>query len=138
MAKQEWGAKRICPSCDARFYDLRRNPILCPKCNTIVEPEAPPRLQRPVVARKAVKPVVTTPVVADLDSNQPDVEKAEGIMTDMDNDTTLETDEDDTLADEEDDDEEEEEALIEDASDLGADDDDVAEVMEHLEDDHEV
>ena len=33
MVKAELGTKRTCPSCAARFYDLMRNPIVCPKCN---------------------------------------------------------------------------------------------------------
>ena len=32
MAKPEWGVKRTCLSCGARFYDLQRQPITCPKC----------------------------------------------------------------------------------------------------------
>ena len=34
MGKQEpkWGKKRECPECGARFYDLKRDPIVCPKC----------------------------------------------------------------------------------------------------------
>ena len=32
MVKPELGAKRTCPSCAARFYDLMKNPIVCPKC----------------------------------------------------------------------------------------------------------
>ena len=138
MAKPEWGTKRVCPSCDARFYDLHRNPILCPKCDNTVEPDAsPPRPQRPVVARKAAKSAVTAPVIATLNTDQPDLEETEGVLADLDDDATLEADDADTLSDEEDDDDEEEEALIEDASDLGEDDDDVAEVMEHMEDDRD-
>lgn len=34
MVKAELGTKRTCPSCAARFYDLLKNPIVCPKCNT--------------------------------------------------------------------------------------------------------
>lgn len=34
MAKPELGSKRVCLSCGAKFYDLNRNPILCPKCGT--------------------------------------------------------------------------------------------------------
>ncbi|MEI7600946.1 MAG: TIGR02300 family protein [Aestuariivirga sp.] len=33
MVKAELGTKRTCPSCAARFYDLMKNPIVCPKCN---------------------------------------------------------------------------------------------------------
>ncbi|MEO1331040.1 MAG: TIGR02300 family protein, partial [Pseudomonadota bacterium] len=32
MAKPEWGVKRLCPSCASRFYDLMRDPIICPAC----------------------------------------------------------------------------------------------------------
>jgi uncharacterized protein (TIGR02300 family) len=40
VAKPEWGTKRICQSCSAPFYDLRRDPILCPKCGAVFDPEA--------------------------------------------------------------------------------------------------
>ena len=32
MAKPEWGTKRRCDSCGAKFYDFHRDPITCPKC----------------------------------------------------------------------------------------------------------
>ena len=32
MPNPEWGVKRTCLSCAARFYDLGRDPIICPKC----------------------------------------------------------------------------------------------------------
>jgi uncharacterized protein (TIGR02300 family) len=32
VAKPELGAKRQCQSCATRFYDLHKDPILCPKC----------------------------------------------------------------------------------------------------------
>ena len=32
MPKAEWGAKRTCPNCETRFYDLQRAPVLCPEC----------------------------------------------------------------------------------------------------------
>jgi uncharacterized protein (TIGR02300 family) len=40
VAKPEWGTKRICQSCSAPFYDLRRHPIVCPKCEAVFDPEA--------------------------------------------------------------------------------------------------
>jgi uncharacterized protein (TIGR02300 family) len=40
VAKPEWGTKRICHNCGARFYDLHRSPIVCPKCGTPFDPEA--------------------------------------------------------------------------------------------------
>lgn len=41
------GTKRICPSCGARFYDLSKRPIECPKCRFAFEPEALLRARRP-------------------------------------------------------------------------------------------
>jgi len=37
VAKPELGTKRLCPSCGAKYYDLMRDPITCPKCGTIFE-----------------------------------------------------------------------------------------------------
>ncbi len=32
MVKPTWGIKRTCQNCAARFYDLNKAPIKCPKC----------------------------------------------------------------------------------------------------------
>lgn len=32
MVKPTWGTKRTCQNCAARFYDLNKSPIKCPKC----------------------------------------------------------------------------------------------------------
>jgi uncharacterized protein (TIGR02300 family) len=32
VVKASWGTKRTCQSCSARFYDLNKGPIKCPKC----------------------------------------------------------------------------------------------------------
>lgn len=37
MAKPELGAKHQCQACGARFFDLNRSPIVCPKCGTIFQ-----------------------------------------------------------------------------------------------------
>ena len=37
MAKPEWGIKRKCLNCSSKFYDLLKNPVVCPKCNTIYD-----------------------------------------------------------------------------------------------------
>ena len=38
MAKPELGTKRLCASCGAKFYDLGKDPIVCPKCETVFHP----------------------------------------------------------------------------------------------------
>ena len=38
MAKPDLGTKRLCGSCGAKFYDLTKDPIICPKCETVFHP----------------------------------------------------------------------------------------------------
>ena len=37
MAKPELGAKRQCQNCGTKFFDLSRDPIVCPKCGTVFQ-----------------------------------------------------------------------------------------------------
>ncbi len=39
--KAERGAKRVCQSCGSKFYDLNRDPITCPICQTVYQVSAP-------------------------------------------------------------------------------------------------
>ena len=49
MAKPEWGTKRRCTNCATVFYDLKKDPIICPRCQTVHQPELllKPRRGRP-------------------------------------------------------------------------------------------
>jgi uncharacterized protein (TIGR02300 family) len=40
LVKTDWGTKRECGGCGARFYDLGRTPIICPKCEETFTPES--------------------------------------------------------------------------------------------------
>ena len=53
MAKPELGLKRQCMSCGAKFYDLNKDPAVCPKCGTVFQASALARVPAPVVARAA-------------------------------------------------------------------------------------
>jgi uncharacterized protein (TIGR02300 family) len=53
VAKPELGLKRQCMSCGAKFYDLNRDPAVCPKCGTVFQAVALSRAAAPVVARAA-------------------------------------------------------------------------------------
>jgi len=55
VAKAEWGLKRICPHCGTRYYDMRKNPPVCPSCGTVFDPEVTLRARR---GRAAPKPAV--------------------------------------------------------------------------------
>jgi len=37
VAKPELGGKRQCQSCGTKFFDLNRDPIVCPKCGTVFQ-----------------------------------------------------------------------------------------------------
>ena len=63
MTKPELGTKRLCAG--AKFYDLNKDPIHCPKCGAVYElvvatrpvrPEATPVAARPPVPREAPAP----------------------------------------------------------------------------------
>lgn len=59
MAKPELGTKRVCQSCGAKFYDLSKDPITCPKCGAIYEVVMPvTRGGRPAAAAAAAGAVV--------------------------------------------------------------------------------
>ena len=116
MAKPEWGTKRVCQSCGTRFYDLMRTPCTCPKCGSAVEAEIvfKPRRQSAEARAAAKLAPVAEVAVAEVGDELEVVEDedAEGAVDAKDED----------------------DALMEDVADLGEDDDDMAEVMEHLDD----
>ena len=58
MAKPEWGSKRICQSCGAKFYDLQKDPIVCPACGATFDPEAVLKSRRgkPLAQKEKARP----------------------------------------------------------------------------------
>jgi uncharacterized protein (TIGR02300 family) len=134
VAKTEWGAKRTCHSCGARFYDLCRDTIVCPVCDTVYDPERQPRTRR---GGGAIKDDVVA--VSRVDEDAPKKRKLEAETVDSDNDDESATESSDEKGDDGDMEEikAEDGDLIEDTSDLGEDDDDIGEVMEHLDEDVE-
>ena len=113
VAKSEWGAKCMCQSCGARFYDLKKSPVFCPSCNAPYEVKAAKAPSTPKVG-KPVKAEPPPPSMDDDDTESESPAKEEDLAKDI-------------KADESKDDEDE---PIEDVSELGGDRDDVAEVIE--------
>ena len=112
--KAERGTKRTCrnPECNSRFYDLNRDPIICPMCQTVFElvpttasaampvgqaamaPRAPAK-QRPAYAvGEGVKPVEAPVVEADEDA-LPAIESDEEPAAAEEDETFLEAEEED-------------------------------------------
>jgi len=99
--KQARGTKRTCQSCDERFYDLDRDPIICPHCGSpYVNASSPAALaalqaeQRDLAAKKAKKPVSN-----DDDGELPAVEGEEA-LADVETDDSG-NDDDETFLEEE-------------------------------------
>jgi uncharacterized protein (TIGR02300 family) len=68
VAKPELGTKRLCASCGAKFYDLSKDPIVCPKCGTVYEVAvAAPRGRPDAAAARAAAPL---PEPAELPETQ--------------------------------------------------------------------
>ena len=80
MVKAELGTKRTCPSCAARFYDLMKSPIICPKCGASFLAAAilPSKGDLPASAVQAPKPrVVEEDVIETADVELVSLEDAE-------------------------------------------------------------
>src|SRR3954453_14933101 len=82
-AKADLGTKRVCPSCAARFYDLQKRPIECPKCQFSFEPEAMFKTRRP--RQPEAEPAVVASAAAedneerDEESEETEAEEVEAI-----------------------------------------------------------
>jgi uncharacterized protein (TIGR02300 family) len=62
VAKPELGTKRLCGSCNAKFYDLNKDPILCPKCGAVFEVVTPTVRGRGEAAAAAAAPAAEVEV----------------------------------------------------------------------------
>lgn len=126
MAKLTLGTKLTCPSCGARFYDLRRPSVACPKCDAPYSGKTNVKPKRTRVPVEAVKQVEEAVVIAAAEPN-----KGLGASTKAEN-TELNDEELKAIGDVEDVGSGKNEDLIEDPSELGEDDDDVAEVIDNV------
>jgi len=95
MPKDEWGTKRLCPSCGTRFYDLMRDPMTCPACaHSFTAESLLAGRGRVIVADKA--PVKERDLAIDEIAEDEDIDGDAGDV-DLDDDL-LEEDEDDNVS----------------------------------------
>lgn len=96
MNKPELGIKRVCASCGSRFFDLKREAVICPKCQAVfaVPPPPPPRPGRFAKPFARLEPDPVSPVRAELPDDVPEVEEEETIPP-----AFLDEDEDDLTQD---------------------------------------
>ena len=58
MVDPKFGTKRVCESCGGKFYDLNKNPLVCPLCGHSFDPNA---ASAPVAPVAEVAPVQGPP-----------------------------------------------------------------------------
>lgn len=97
MTKPEWGEKRTCPKCGARFYDLGKNdPASCIECGTnwvpepILKTKQPISRDEPVVEEKKDKDEddldtddLDIPADLDVDDEDDDEDEADDVLVDV-------------------------------------------------------
>jgi uncharacterized protein (TIGR02300 family) len=100
MPNEEWGVKRLCPSCATRFYDLQQDPMTCPSCEATfsVDSLTNPKARQAIIAKaeQAEEPAETeaeddVPVLDDEEEEDAEPNAGDDLLDDDDDDTvTLE------------------------------------------------
>ncbi|GHB24962.1 TIGR02300 family protein [Pseudovibrio japonicus] len=108
VARPELGTKRLCVACGAKYYDLNRDPIICPKCGDMFDPG---KLAKTAKAVKAVQKEEAEEAPAKEEIETVSLEEADAeVITedipDIDDDgieSDIDTDDGDVFLDEEED-----------------------------------
>jgi uncharacterized protein (TIGR02300 family) len=95
VAKPELGTKRLCAGCGAKFYDLNKDPIVCPKCSTVFEvaPSARPRpdaVRAPVAEEEVAAPEIAEAEFVSLEEADKETEGAKPAALEGDEDVEVE------------------------------------------------
>lgn len=103
------GTKRVCQACEVRFYDLARDPIVCPACGAhftvVVRPAVDETAYKPGPRNRGFKrPDVVLPVVAAEDAapeevadvEELEVEAEDAVAPPPEDDSVLEPDGEET------------------------------------------
>lgn len=111
MAKPEWGTKRRCTECGAVFYDMRKKTFACPKCGAEFDGKKFAEVHAKAVLKQA--------------------KKAKDIK-ELDDDALIEKVVNDDVFSSDTDGENQSVDVLEDASELGNDDHDMAGVFDNI------
>jgi uncharacterized protein (TIGR02300 family) len=78
MVKPEWGAKRSCPKCGERFYDLGKDePIVCIECGNQWTAEPVLKSKQPIPFEEVKKEEVAEPDSDLADAELEDIDEEE-------------------------------------------------------------
>jgi len=86
MAKAELGKKQLCASCNTKFYDLKKEIPVCPKCGAEIIIKIKPRLGRPPLNSK---PIIDPPKVKE-DKIEKVIEDDDDLDNDLENLVSIE------------------------------------------------
>ena len=104
MAKPELGLKRQCQNCGAKFFDLNKNPIVCPKCAAVFTAAPTRAAARPAPVEEDETPAAPGPEIVSLEDAEAPEKVVEGAEDDIDIDDEAGGDEAFLEEDEEEDD----------------------------------
>lgn len=99
VTRPDLGTKRLCQGCGAKFYDLQRTPIVCPKCGTTFQVVAAVSRSRVAAAEAPVAAdddLVLDPAVELVSLEEADEgasggsKKGTGVDVDVDDDIEIE------------------------------------------------
>lgn len=87
MSKSMWGVKRTCPNCNARFYDMCKQPLTCPKCSNVFDPGALVKKRRGRPPTIETKPLPTpsdeeTTITLELEEEMEPIAEADDVLED--------------------------------------------------------
>jgi uncharacterized protein (TIGR02300 family) len=115
VASLERGTKRQCLYCGTKFYDLNRDPVLCPSCGKVFVPSAVKAPVRAVAEQKVEEVVEVDTAAVEAGADVISLEDAEVVddeadeipeVEDVEVDDELGGDDDDVFLEEDEDDEE--------------------------------
>lgn len=85
MSTSALGIKRHCHACDTKFYDLNKFPIVCPKCNTVFDPEV-------LLKSRRIKPVAQQPAAVAANEDPAPAEDIDSDIKDVSDDISDDVD----------------------------------------------
>jgi len=77
LARPELGEKRRCLSCETKFYDLNKDPAICPKCGVVFELQVPEKIEPVPEAKKEEKTPAEDDSVSSVDPDTISLEDAD-------------------------------------------------------------
>lgn len=70
MADKNWGTKRVCLGCNARFYDFNKSPIICPSCGLEFDPDYLSKRKSRPISDKADDDIVIDDMIVEVEDDE--------------------------------------------------------------------